>query len=715
MSEHEGPQDTLQRRLDDIVSGRSAAARRAAAEGGLESAAAKAEPTPELPFSPFIFEDVQEATRLASEMMRVAEDAGGGDEGLHAALGHAEGRLAEERGGGARFRGGLESAEAAPAPAPAPPGLTQHAVTLFVTHYPPARQRLRLGTMEQRQPRAVEPSGGLESAEAGAEDASPARPPKAEPPEDRVSYWREDPLVNEHHEHWHTVYPFSGRPNPGGIPVLGSRQEELFGYMHEQMLARYDAERLAAGLARVEAFETYTDPIPQGYDPGSLALWNGSGWQVFGPRPKDTKWSDLTSGRLAQRPGAKVADQQEFFRRVSRAGSSGVFDLLTPPVKVDDRGENLGGAEEAGIGSPDYYGQGDARNFRTYGNHHNDGHIHTGAWNDYDPKMQVGPMWSTATALRDPFFWRWHKEVDAAFATHRDRLEPYDFAADAPPVFIGKEGAFSADIVVLRRTGEGEVDEAEAARAAFGEGGAGVARADELRTEMRRRTVTLQDESGRPVRREIEFVNHEDFLYAFRVRNRSGAPQELAVRVFLAPETLVEDRTAWIEMDRFAWRLEGEAGVVVRRSEDASVVRKPALKANDLTDDAPTPSSLDTAWCDCGWPYTMLLPRGTEAGMAFRLFVMFTSGADLSGPARPGKCTSVSYCGLKDAEYPDVRDLGYPFNRRFAASISETVAAHDHMAWTTLSIRCVHALPAPAAVVDTAALREVGTPAEEGV
>ncbi|HEX2204042.1 MAG TPA: hypothetical protein VHG91_12115, partial [Longimicrobium sp.] len=543
--------------------------------------------------------------------------------------------------------------------------------------------------------------------------AAPTRPPKAEPPEDRVSFWREDPLVNEHHEHWHNVYPFAGRPNASGVPVLGSRQEELFGYMHEQMLARYDAERLAAGLPRVEAFGTYTDPIPQGYDPGSLALWNGSGWQVWGPRPAGTRWSDLTAGRLALRPGAKVADQQAFFDELEKTGSSGTFSKLAPPVAVDARGENLGGAEEAGIGSPDYYGASDPRNFRTYGNHHNDGHIHTAAWNDDDPAMQVGVMWSTATALRDPFFWRWHKEVDQVFAAHRARLEPYDFAADAPKVRIGKEGAFSADIVVLRATG-GAVDDDAAARAAFGgETVPGVEPTRELRTEMLRRTVTLQDDAGNPVPREIEFVSHEDFLYAFRVRNLAGAPQELAVRVFLAPETLVDDRDAWIEMDRFAYRLEGEEGIVVRRSEDASVVRKPALKAGDLTDAERSADTPETAWCDCGWPYTMLLPRGTKEGMAFRLFVMFTSGADLSGPARPGKCTSVSYCGLKDAEYPDVRDMGYPFNRRFAKPVSETVAAHDHMAWTTLSIRWAGSHPAPGEVVDTASLREVA--AVEGV
>ena len=73
----------------------------------------------------------------------------------------------------------------------------------------------------------------------------------ATPPEKRLDFWREDPLMNDHHEHWHLVYPASGRPSPNGVVALGDRHGELFAYMHQQMIARYDAERLSVGLSRV--------------------------------------------------------------------------------------------------------------------------------------------------------------------------------------------------------------------------------------------------------------------------------------------------------------------------------------------------------------------------------------------------------------------------------------------------------------------------------
>lgn len=162
----------------------------------------------------------------------------------------------------------------------------------------------------------------------------------------------------------------------------------------------------------------------------------------------------------------------------------------------------------------------------------------------------------------------------------------------------------------------------------------------------------------------------------------------------MAPETDVEDRTSWIELDKRLCRLDGsEHAVVHRRADLSSVIRKPALKPTDLTagDEEPSTKTEQQSWCDCGWPYTMLLPRGTREGMQFRLFVMFSPGGDLTLPEQHSEhCTSVSYCGLQDEEYPDRRDMGYPFSRPFADDVSATVADRENMAWRTITIRLRH-------------------------
>ncbi len=54
-----------------------------------------------------------------------------------------------------------------------------------------------------------------------------------DPSKDKMFWWRNDPVLNQHHEHWHIVM-ISRRFN--GIPK--DREGENFIYMHRFMLAR---------------------------------------------------------------------------------------------------------------------------------------------------------------------------------------------------------------------------------------------------------------------------------------------------------------------------------------------------------------------------------------------------------------------------------------------------------------------------------------------
>lgn len=82
--------------------------------------------------------------------------------------------------------------------------------------------------------------------------------------EHRVAYWREDIGANLHHWHWHLVYPFES--NNRAI-VDKNRRGELFYYMHEQIQARYNFERLANMLPRVKQFNNFRQPIKEAYYP----------------------------------------------------------------------------------------------------------------------------------------------------------------------------------------------------------------------------------------------------------------------------------------------------------------------------------------------------------------------------------------------------------------------------------------------------------------
>jgi hypothetical protein len=124
--------------------------------------------------------------------------------------------------------------------------------------------------------------------------------------------------------------------------------------------------------------------------------------------------------------------------------------------------------------------------------------------------------------------------------------------------------------------------------------------------------------------------------------------------------------------------------VVYRPDTEFSVVKKPAESGPQLAADGGGDPS-DQNYCDCGWPYALLLPRGTPDGMAFRLAVLCTDGArDLVLPS--AECGSMSFCGAVD-RYPDTREMGYPFSRPFARPVADTILGLPSAAGRSLTIR----------------------------
>lgn len=98
-------------------------------------------------------------------------------------------------------------------------------------------------------------------------------------------------------------------------------------------------------------------------------------------------------------------------------------------------------------------------------------------------------------------------------------------------------------------------------------------------------------------------------------------------------------------------------------------------------------------WCDCGWPYNLLLPRGTAKGLECRLLVMLSPGTDLAQnipDTASGECTSVSYCGARDNDYPDKKPMGYPFDRTLPDNIDSIIKERGNWASRKIGIRCVN-------------------------
>ena len=557
----------------------------------------------------------------------------------------------------------------------------KYALMVFITHHPRGRL-LPIPALEYRAPERIIPASARRLAA------------RALGPEAALDWFREDTWVNDHHSKWHIVYPGDGHPDPQSPQqrILRNRQGELFYYMHQQMLARYDTERFALGLPLTQPLLDYTQPIAEGYQ----AELTG-----FSDRAPNSIMRDINLGGQMYR----VQDHMTRRDRIATAATNGTLVRNGTSVPIADI-SMLGATAESTLGSID--GPGWVQPSSFYGSHHNFGHVLIA--NLADPSgpnpTRPGVMTSTDTAMRDPVFFRWHRHVDDFFTMWQSaHLSPHNFA-DAPGGVVIRKGLAgwpagqSPDILLcLQRNIPGAsqagFDGRVFAQNTFGGPAWDQPRAafpmlsDELPTSMGSQILTLPNGTTVPK----EYVDHEDYSYFIRAENMSNQDRPVTVRVFLAATALSENRRMWIEMDKFGVTLPASARVVIYRpARLSSVARKPAWRPAEPRPVLPagTPQSARN-YCDCGWPYHLLLPRGTRQGLPVRVMAMITDwlidrvGADSA-------CGSLSFCGARDTDYPDSRPMGYPFDRPLASGTIGQMLVHPglpHVAATNVTIRWV--------------------------
>ncbi|MCA9702056.1 MAG: hypothetical protein KC431_31325 [Myxococcales bacterium] len=134
---------------------------------GLEMAS-PASPTPR-PFLHFVEEEAEEAAELIARLFELADS--------------------EDLGSVLDVVADVEHRE-----------LAKHALTVFITHHDKGRA-LQLPTYFERHPEAL-----------GAQAGAPPLLAADASGEQLLAWYREDAFQNEHHEHWHIVYPFQGIP-----------------------------------------------------------------------------------------------------------------------------------------------------------------------------------------------------------------------------------------------------------------------------------------------------------------------------------------------------------------------------------------------------------------------------------------------------------------------------------------------------------------------
>ncbi|GFY61043.1 hemocyanin A chain [Trichonephila inaurata madagascariensis] len=455
-------------------------------------------------------------------------------------------------------------------------------------------------------------------------------------PEYKLAYYREDIGVNAHHWHWHVVYPsvydskFFGKKK--------DRTGELFYYMHQQMCARYDCERLSNGLTRMVPFHNFEEPL-EGYAAHLTHIASG---RHYAPRPDGLAMTDL---RLVD-----VQDMQRWTERILEAIHLGkVIDSEGNDIILDEEtgADILGSLIESNL---------ESKNRQFYGNLHNWGHVMMAYIHDPDGRFRETPgvMTDTATSLRDPIFYRFHRFIDNVFQEYKKTLPVYSRDNLTFPDIEITESKVNAKITNVIHT---------------------FIREDELEL-----THCMNFGSPGSVKARYHHLDHESFSYIINANNNGSEEKKGTVRIFLAPKydelgnviSLDEQRRLYIEMDKFDTDLRPGKNIIVRSSTDSTVTIsstytfKELLHGEDLEEDR-------SEFCSCGWPQHLLVPKGSNKGMVFDLFVMITDAEKDKVPTSGKKLCNdaLSYCGVMDEKYPDKRAMGYPFDRTITAQSHE--------------------------------------------
>jgi len=267
----------------------------------------------------------------------------------------------------------------------------------------------------------------------------------------------------------------------------------------------------------------------------------------------------------------------------------------------------------------------------------------------------------TATACRDPIFWRWHYYIELIFRRQKDTLGPYTSAQllfDEIRVSGVEVRTPSLDTNnLLTFWMQSDVDLSRG-------------------LDMQRTDVN----SLGPIWARLTHLQHRDFEYHFTVRN--GRPTNVTgtVRIFIAPKLdeqgdplpFFEQRHLFYQLDKYTTVLRPGDNVLERRSVDSALTIPWGQTFRRLERDVATPSGVQ-AFCGCGWPQHMLISKGKHEGLPMDLFVMVSDwevdrvhdpkAVGLTDTELAGCQDAVVLCGAFGRKYPDSRAMGYPFDR----------------------------------------------------
>lgn len=420
----------------------------------------------------------------------------------------------------------------------------------------------------------------------------------------RLAIYTEDLGLNEFYATFMQRSPFWMTERKYGKSIR--RLGELFYYIHKQLLARYNLQRIAAGLPLTEPLRLGA-PIADGY---SSHLRYPDGAEIPS-RPNDFKiqsWAD-----------SKVLDYERRIRDAIDLGYVITKNGSLIPLYNEEAVELFGKLITGGLSSPNIYFYGwVVRGWRTILSRTADPLGRLG--------LAPGVTAQDTTVLRDPAFFQALARILEMSGQFEDRFTRLILSElEFPGVRVES------------------------------------VQVDELETFKEEVDVPLDNVVGAPsgARARMQRLAHRPF--GVNVTVHSEVDTTAMMRIFLGPKmhaegnitSINEWRHLMVEMDRFPFKLTSGQNVIRRQSLDSTFGKTESKDGNGKT--AQRNIEVDKL---CGFPQRLLLPKVHQGTMSFVLFVMITP---YEGPMEVPQAFGSCGAGFNN-KYPDTHPMGYPFH-----------------------------------------------------
>jgi len=478
--------------------------------------------------------------------------------------------------------------------------------------------------------------------------------------EDLMRSFREDPWIESAHNSWHQVWLNTGYPFTYNFKA-SSRIGEVFYYFHNQIIARYNAERIAYGLPRVEALK-YDEPYigyndNLGSENQKIFLTREYGLTL--PKQVEPEKGMLLEGKeMINGHYTKLMAMVDLFKQ---NGFKPTSDLFANAMSEMGSGAFATFHSASTFFEPYFHPMG-------YGIHNNLhyvlGFLPKGGYYALDssaaPSSPNMGVIGDVSAIRDPLFFRLHESVERLFHKLTVAYPQRSFKE------LAQENPKASAAVQIHKVGFAKASKSSSQPFEW---------KSTIQQQLHDQITVHSPEANAPVIVR-NFTETEQVHLMIQLSSKMEATTTttpVLFRVFMVPKLWRNEERSWIELDKFYYSVPAKAkNLVLRRDLNlSSVIAKPRNGVQAV------PTELTRLSSQCGFPYHKLFPRSNTNGITYSLLVVASdyeakdfknvSGSDFN---HYNTITAPSICGVllkgscEHTEIVDSRDLKYPIDRQ---------------------------------------------------